>query len=428
MGAGTASIGAMNTAPPPGRERFILVAVAEPAAHPEAVHVAAAAGRPLLDLLVDVEDEAERAAELARHLPRAAAVILDAAAAADLDAVTARPGVFAVAADPGPAPEVEVGGALVPGFVVPAQSPELLAALGAALRGATSAPVDAAGTDSTRARPGRAPHDGTSERDGRRRGVGNRQGPGGGDAPRAPRAAAEPGRGRVLGVAGACGGAGASTLAAACAVVAAADGTAALVDAVANSGGLDLLTGDEDTTGLRWGDVDFTRGEIPAGDLVEALPETREGVWLLTAGRSVLAAAAGPGPGEVVAALGVLRREAATVVVDLPPWGPMTDEVSDACDLVVVLTPAEVRPTAAAARLCARLESRRTGACVLVRHRGWSSLTLDDVAGLTRARVLGELPTHRGLARRAELGGLGGPPRGLARVAGLVLDELRGAR
>ena len=142
----------------------------------------------------------------------------------------------------------------------------------------------------------------------------------------------------------------------------------------------------------------------------------------------MLAAAAGPGPDEVVAAVGVLRREAATVVVDLPPWGEMTDEVSDACDLVVVLAPAEVRPTAAAARLCARLESRRTGACVLVRHRGWSSLTLDDVAGLTRARVIGELPTQRGLARRAELGGLGRPPRGLARAAGLVLDELRGAR
>lgn len=409
----------MNTAPP-GRERFILVAVAEPAAHPEAVHVAAASGRPLLDLTVDVEDDSERAAELARHLPRAAAVILDAAAAADLDAVTARPGVFAVAADPGPAPEVEVGGALVPGFVVPAQSPELLAALGAALRGVAGAPGETTGADPARARPGCATRDAAPDRDGRRRGVGNHRRTGG-----APRAAES---GRVLGVAGACGGAGASTLAAACAVGAAADGPVALVDAVANSGGLDLLTGDEDTTGLRWGDVDFTRGEIPAGDLVEALPETREGVWLLTAGRSVLAAAAGPGPDEVVAAVGVLRREAATVVVDLPPWGEMTDEVSDACDLVVVLAPAEVRPTAAAARLCARLESRRTGACVLVRHRGWSSLTLDDVAGLTRARVIGELPTQRGLARRAELGGLGRPPRGLARAAGLVLDELRGAR
>lgn len=125
-------------------KQAIVVAVADNACHSEAIHLAAATGRPVID--------AADAAQLARHAPKAFAVLIDDTRAPDLPPPQA-PNVFVVGSEPG-----------APGtFVLPAQAADLLRAFGAlAVRPAVAA-----------------------------------------------------GRGKVVSVVGACGGAGASVLSAA---------------------------------------------------------------------------------------------------------------------------------------------------------------------------------------------------------------------
>ncbi len=69
----------------------MLVAVEDPALHPEALHLAAATGRPI----VDTRDPAT----VANQWSRAHAVIIDAATAAALSAPPRRNGVYFVTAD-----------------------------------------------------------------------------------------------------------------------------------------------------------------------------------------------------------------------------------------------------------------------------------------------------------------------------------------
>ncbi|WJZ06692.1 septum site-determining protein Ssd [Corynebacterium glaucum] len=94
----------------------ILVAVDDPLLHPEALHIAAACGRPV----VEVSDEVQ----LARMQPKAFASLID----GSLGPPTPTPTTFVITASPGAAP---------PGaFVLPAQAADLLRALGAlSLRG-----------------------------------------------------------------------------------------------------------------------------------------------------------------------------------------------------------------------------------------------------------------------------------------------------
>lgn len=369
----------------PNAQRFILVAVADPAAHPEAVHVAAATGRPV----VDVSAKEDSADDLMRHFPRAAAVLIDAEFASALDELAraeefdARGGVFAVAPDPGPAVAAAVGRSVYPAFAVPAQAPELLARLGEALR----APARV-----TRSTPA-------------------------GQQPRR--------QGRVLACAGACGGSGASTIAAAVAKRAAgATNEVVLIDAVANSGGIDLLLGCEDRPGARWEDVDFSNGDVPGADLVNALPRADDGVAILAGQRSLLGKTQQVDGLALKHAIKALRGAVDLIVVDVPCHGDLLAAGTDVCDMVVIVVPAEVRPTAAATRLCADLARRHTATRVLVRHRAWSSLTVRDIEGLVKTPVLGELVTIRGLARVAELGGMTRVPQGLTRIADAVLSEL----
>lgn len=385
------------------RDRFILVAVADPIAHPEAIHIAAATGHPVVDA-TDDRAAAEHAQAMLRYLARAAAVIIDAPAAdrfaeaAELvegQALQARGEVFAVAADPGPAPRLSIGHTQCVGFVIPAQSPELLAAVGASVARRKEAERAVAG-DSRRHRAGRDGYRG------------------------APIAL-------VVGFLGAGGGAGTSTLAVAVARHAARDKAVALVDAAPDSGGLDLLVGCEDRPGAHWEDLDFTHGEVPGEDLLAALPKTREKLAVLCATRSALTAHSPVDAAGLICAVRSLRAAAQVVVLDLPSTGPLVGAGVDVCDLVIVVVPAEVRAAAAAVRMCARLNARRTRSRVVVRHRQWSSLSVADVESLVDAPVIAELPTVRGVARQAELGGLSRLPRGLSRVAELVLDDVAGA-
>ena len=104
------------------QQEAIVVAVEDPVLHPEAMHVAAATGRPVVETCVP--------AEVVRASRSASAVLVDAATAA-VFTHERRDRVFFLGLDPGPvdwrrAMECHAEHA----FLLPAQAPELLAMLG----------------------------------------------------------------------------------------------------------------------------------------------------------------------------------------------------------------------------------------------------------------------------------------------------------
>ena len=199
----------------------IVVAVADPALHSEAIHIAAATGRKVIDAADDTQ--------LARHAPKAHALLIDDLRAPSLHPQPRGPNVFTVVADTAPAATREDV------FALPAQAADVLRSIGALAL--------------------------------------------------AP--AAHTARGKVVAVLGACGGSGASVLSAVLCRVA---GDATLIDAHQFSGGLDLLLGLEATPGARWGDIDFTAGgAVSRAEMRGALPATEDDTALLTFPRTTVA-------------------------------------------------------------------------------------------------------------------------------------------
>ncbi|QGU03589.1 septum site-determining protein Ssd [Corynebacterium comes] len=338
---------------------YILVAVGDPVIHPEATHIAAATGHGVIDT-IDPR-------EISRLHARAHAVLVDADTAGHVATLDRRPGVHFLAADPGP---VDWRAALTchaeNAYVLPAQAADLLTALGHA---------HAPGSGRT---PGHAAQGPVSAR---------RQG-------------------ALIGVCGSAGGAGTSTLAAALARTAARHHPVTLIDADDHSGGLDLLLGLEDLPGARWPDLRLGEGTIAGTDLRAALPVTPDGIAVLSTARSTIADSfrlAGKSVRPVLEALGAAPG---ITIVDLPAHGPAAEAVTDVCDRVVLLIPAEVRAAASAARLVTELTRTRTATVGIARHRGWSGLTAEDLAKITRCRIIGELGHLPRLARAVELGGL----------------------
>ncbi len=345
---------------------FILVAVSDPVIHPEATHVAAATGHGVIDTLDP--------REITRLLPRAHAVLVDADTARHIATLDRRPGIHLLAADPGPVDwQAAVLAHAENGYVLPAQAPELLTALGHA------------------AVPDRSTPDG---------------------------------RGTLLAVCGAAGGAGTSVLAAAMARVAARSHPTTLVDAAEFSGGLDLLLGLEETPGVRWPELQLGEGAVSAADLRAALPVTGDGIACLSAARTTVDDPFRLTPEVLSPVLESLRGAPGVAVIDVPLEGTCTDAVMDACDHAVLLIPAELRPAAAAARLVARLHAARTTVTGVVRHRHWSGLSTADVGDITRCPILTELGNLPRLSRTVELGGLPERlPGQLATTARLLLEN-----
>ncbi|MDX6216690.1 MAG: hypothetical protein QOG99_2274 [Frankiales bacterium] len=158
--------------------------------------------------------------------------------------------------------------------------------------------------------------------------------------------------GLVVATLGGRGGAGATTLSVALAQA----GTrralrTLLVDGDPLGGGVDLVLGVEDLHGLRWPDLIATRGRLPAAAVIEALPHV-DGIGVLSWDRGD----ATPLPAEAVqAVVEAGRRACELVVVDLARTldeGAREVLAAAACALLVV--PAEVRATAAAARVASR--------------------------------------------------------------------------
>lgn len=345
---GGAKVTAMHNVSP------ILVVIEDPAVYSEAIHLAAATGRPLVDAGADL-------AACLSHYDTAYAVLIDAPVAQRLGNRPPRAGVFVVGADP-----VALG-AQPNSFVLPAQAADLLRALGTLERAAHQA-----------------------------------------------RAA-----GAVIAVLGAAGGAGTSTVGASISRAAGGELAPTLVDAHRYSGGLDLLVGVEEAAGARWGEITIGEGAIEREDLRRALPQTRDGIAILTCSRTtvsdpfVLDAATLE---RTVAVLGT----AGVTVVDCP-----VGLVPRRCDLALVVTPGEVRAAAAATRIAAELAAHRIPAAILARRRAWSGLSSAEIERVTRSRVIAEVPEIARLTRAVETTGLPARlPRPLAAAAKKVLAEV----
>ena len=227
--------------------------------------------------------------------------------------------------------------------------------------------------------------------------------------------------GLLVGVLGGRGGAGASTLAAALAVTGSRAGQSSLlVDADPLGGGIDLVLGGEDCAGPRWPELAGTRGRVSAATLRESLPRM--------AGVPVLSWDRGSGllvpPEAMDAVLAAGRRGGGVVVVDLPRRLDPTAELALArCDLALLVVPAEVRATTAAARVVAAARIVAADLRVVVRGPAPSGLPAGVVAEMLRLPLAADLPAEPRLAAALERGE---PParRGRGPLAGFCRDFL----
>jgi secretion/DNA translocation related CpaE-like protein len=236
-------------------------------------------------------------------------------------------------------------------------------------------------------------------------------------------------RGAAVAVVGGCGGAGASVLAAALAVTAVRNGgRALLVDCDPLGGGLDLVLGAEHVAGLRWPEIDVRGGHVPAAAWHAALPAPQVAAGspgelaLLSCDRSPQ----GPTAAAVAAVLEAGRRAGETVVCDVPRY-PTDAAVTalGAVDLIVLVVPADVRASAAAARVAARLGDYGGRVRLAVRGPSPGGIAAEEIARAIDVPLLVAMRPEPGLARSVEAGRAPGRPRGpLAGAAGTVLAEL----
>lgn len=358
-----------------GHHAYILVAVTDPALHPEAAHVAAASARPVVDL---TENSAEvNPRDLHRHLSRAAAVLVDAEAAAHLHGRRSHDRIFFVGLDDRPLDwEAALACRAEQAFILPAQSAELLTLLGSLAE------------------------------------------------PEAGETAGPAGAAHVLAVTASGGGLGASTLSAA--IARRAPGPVTVIDGVDNSGGLDLLFGLEDAPGARWPDLGLAGGDadghLAPEDLRAALPAVGDGPAVLSAARPTIADPFRLRAGMLTTVLDSLRGVPGTVVLDVPAHLLDSAQLTAALDHVAVLTAAQVRPAAAAAALSRRLTAAGVDHSLLTRHRDWSGLDADDLAAVLPHAPVAEITAAARLARDSEIAGLPTVlPRTLTTAADAVL-------
>jgi secretion/DNA translocation related CpaE-like protein len=225
-------------------------------------------------------------------------------------------------------------------------------------------------------------------------------------------------RGAVLAVIGGCGGAGASLFAAALALTA---NEAMLVDLDPWAGGIDLLVGAETTPGVRWPDLALQGGRLTWSAVRDALPRHR-GLSLLSGTRRGYELDGG----AVQAVLDAGRRGGATVVCDVARR--MTDAVEtvlETADLVVVVSPCNVRACAATATVVPVLAAINPNIGLVVRGPSPGGLRADEVATIAEVPLLAAMKPHPRLAEQLEHGGLRlGRRSGLAAAARRVLGVL----
>jgi secretion/DNA translocation related CpaE-like protein len=229
--------------------------------------------------------------------------------------------------------------------------------------------------------------------------------------------------GAVVAVVGGRGGAGATTLSVALAVTASRLGRRVLlVDGDPLGGGIDLALGGEDHGGLRWPDLTATRGRVPGAALTDALPRIEE-LSVLSWDRGVTEAV----PAEAMeTVLDAGRRSGDLVVVDLPRHVDDCFRVAASlADVVLLVVPAEVRASAAAARVAARVGVLCADLRVVVRGPAPSGLSGRDVARVLGLPLAGYLKPEPALDRALESGVPPGSRTGpLSALAERLLEEL----
>ncbi|MGN9811125.1 septum site-determining protein Ssd [Micromonospora sp. BQ11] len=212
-----------------------------------------------------------------------------------------------------------------------------------------------------------------------------------------------PGAGaRLVAVLGGRGGAGASVLAGGLAVTAARSRLRTLlVDADPLGGGLDLVLGWEQLDGLRWPALTDAEGRVDAPALVRALPRRGDLVMLSWDRGDPL-----PLPAEAMAAtLDAARRGRDFVVVDCPR---RLDDAAvtalQSVDRTLVVVPAELRATAAAARVVAAAAPHCADLSVVVRGPAPGRLKAAEVARALGLPLAGTLRPEPALCRGLERG------------------------
>ncbi|BBY24167.1 hypothetical protein MSTO_43720 [Mycobacterium stomatepiae] len=206
-------------------------------------------------------------------------------------------------------------------------------------------------------------------------------------------------RGAAVAVIGGCGGAGASLFAAA---VARAAPDALLVDLDPWGGGVDLLLGGEATPGVRWPDLALQGGRLNWSAVRDALPRVH-GVSLLSGTRRGYELDAGP----VDAVIDAGRRGGVTVVCDLPRrLTDATQTALDAADLVVVVSPCDVRSCAATAAMTPVLAVINPNLGLVVRGPSPGGLRAAEVADIAGLPLLASMKAQPQLAEQLEHGGL----------------------
>jgi len=209
------------------------------------------------------------------------------------------------------------------------------------------------------------------------------------------------GSGQTVAVLGGRGGAGASVLAVGLALAAAhARLRTLLVDADPLGGGLDLLLGWEGLDGLRW--PELPAGGVAAPALVGALPVRGDLALLswdrgehVTVDQSVMAAALDAG-----------RQARELIIVDISRHlqAPATQLALTRSDRVLLVVPAELRATAAAAQVVRRAAVHCANIELVVRGPAPGKLRAIEIADALGLPLAGTLRPEPGLAGALERG------------------------
>jgi secretion/DNA translocation related CpaE-like protein len=213
--------------------------------------------------------------------------------------------------------------------------------------------------------------------------------------------------GRVIAVIGGRGGAGASILAGGLAVTAVSAGLRSLlVDGDPLGGGLDLVLGWEQVDGLRWPALSAAGGRVDPPALLKALPHRGDLVLLSFARDAVVGDPQLAVPGEAMAAtLDAARRGRDVIVVDLPRQ--LDDAATlalQAADRAIIVVPAELRATAAAARISAAVSVHCEDLAVVVRGPAPGRLKAREIARALGLPLAGSLRPEPTLCQALERG------------------------
>jgi secretion/DNA translocation related CpaE-like protein len=175
-----------------------------------------------------------------------------------------------------------------------------------------------------------------------------------------------------------------------------------LVDLDPWGGGVDLLVGGETAPGLRWPDLALQGGRLNWSAVRDALPRHR-GITLLSGTRRGHELDAGP----VDAVVDAGRRGGVTVVCDLPRrLTDATQAALDAADLVVLVSPCDVRACAATGSIAPVLATINPNLGLVVRGPSPGGLRAAEVADIAGLPLLASMKAEPALAEHLDHGGL----------------------